>query len=157
MATIACEIRLRDSIAQEAVTAPLEAIQNARTRTAIQECKWRYYQNYLDSQVAPTGQQLAYRGQPNYFNYRLPNNYDNCVGLLKNNHVKVYGRSYVSDLISVRNVTAQRMEKLAANQATPNLCFFPYAGISKTGARLEASTYLPAALDELKRRRAALP
>ena len=171
MAIIACEIRVRDSIAQEAVTAPLEAIQNARTRTAIQECKWRYYQNYLDSQVAPTGQQLAYRGQPNYFNYRLPNNYDNCVGLLKNNHVKVYGRSYVSDLISVRNVTAQRMEKLAANQATPNLCGYdallplyrdpsgyaaPFAQFGRN-PRLEASTYLSAALDELKRRRAALP
>merc|ERR1740130_1000440 len=96
--------------------------------TAIQECKLRYYQNYLDSQVAPTGQQLAYRDHPNWVNDRLPNNYGNCVGLLINNHVKVYGRSYMSDLISVRNVTAQRMVKLAANQATPNLCVFPYAG-----------------------------
>ena len=95
---------------------------------------------------------------------RLPNNYDNCVGLLKNNHVKVYGRSYMSDRI--RNVTAQRMEKLAAKQATPELCVIGSSGHTQMSmsrirqqfdrrAIEDVRTYLPAALDELKRRRAA--
>ena len=57
---------------------------------------------------------------------------------------------------------ADQAEKLAAKQATPELCVIQMSMSQirqQFGRRAiaDASTYLPAALDELKRRRAALP
>ena len=117
MAIIACEIRVRDSNTQEAVTA-------------------------LASSVKAMCQRNGHR---DYYGHRIEK-LGTCI------------RGGAQE-------AADQAEKLAAKQATPELCVIGSSGHIQLlirrqfGARAiaDVSTYLPAALDELKRRRAALP
>ena len=124
MAIIACEIRVRDSNTQEAVTALASSVQAM--------C----YNNGL-----------TYENRDKY-GHRI-DKYGPCI------------RGGAQE-------AADQAEKLAAKQATPELCVIGSSGHTQMSmsrirqqfdrrAIADVSTYLPAALDELKRRRAALP
>ena len=125
MAIIACEIRVRDSNTQEAVTA-----QQKQLASSVQAI-CQNNREYFDS-----------------FGHRI-DKYGPCI------------RGGAQE-------AADQAEKLAAKQATPELCVIGSSGHTQMSmswirqqfrrrAIEDASTYLPAALDELKRRRAALP
>ena len=121
MAIIACEIRVRDSNTQEAVTALASSIQ------AMCQNNGHFYDNR------------------DIYGHRI-DKFGPCIR-------------------GGAQVAADQAEKLAAKQATPELCVIGSSGHIQLlirrqfGARAiaDVSTYLPAALDELKRRRAALP
>ena len=125
MAIIACEIRVRDSNTQEAVTALASSVQ------AMCQNNGRIYDN-----------RNIYGNRPEFIDKLV------CPCI----------RGGAQE-------AADQAEKLAAKQATPELCVIGSSGHIQLlirrqfGARAiaDVSTYLPAALDELKRRRAALP
>ena len=118
MAIIACEIRVRDSNTQEAVTAQRK-------------------------QLASSVEAICQNNRESFDSF--------------GHRIDEYGPCIRGNMAIIAQEAADQAEKLAAKQATPELCVSRIRQQFDRRAIEDVRTYLPAALDELKRRRAALP